>query len=491
MEVSSAAALGARDLRRLMTGLATGTALAALDTTVVGPALPTIATELGGLGRLPWLVSAYLVTATIAIPVFAKLSDVYGRKRLYRIAVIEFLVASLLCGIAGSFWQLLAFRALQGIGGGAAISLTHAIVGDTIAPRERGRYLAFVSTVWGVTTVLGPLVGGLLTDHVSWRAIFLLNLPLCLAVLWVTRAVLPGRQPHSQHRADVLGLTLLGLALAALVLTLVQIDGGRPDLVTMTGAAGTTLVLTAAFVWRERHSPARVFPVEVLTGRTVRVALTGAFLHGAGLFCAVAFFPLYLQTGSGGSATATGLLMLPFMIPLLAVLTWVGRRMSRTGRYRIYPILGSALVAAGFLLLGLGVSARGVLGAVPLVLVGSGLAMVLQVLLIAAQNESDAANIGIVTGSIAFVRQMGAALGTSVLGALYAASLSTALGGGDGAAAAPDLADPRVAGAVADSLHVVWWTMVPLALAVCGVIALRLQEVELRSRVATEPELPA
>ena len=365
--------------------------LASLDQTIVSTALPTIVGDLGGLSHLSWVVTAYLLASTVVGPLYGKLGDLYGRKIMLRVAIGLFLVGSALCGLSQSMTELIAFRAVQGLGGGGLIVTTMAAVGDIIAPRDRGRYQGLFGAVFGISTVIGPLLGGFFVDSLSWRWIFYVNLPLGLAALVVIGMAFPARTKQVHHRIDYLGAAVLAAGLSAIVL-FTSLGGtsyawGSSFIIALMIASVAMLVL---FPFVEARAAEPILPLALFRNRTFVVTSAVGFIIGLALFGAVTFLPLYLQVVKGHSPTVSGLLITPMMAGLLVTSILSGNLISRFGHYRPFPIAGTAIMAAGlFLLSTISVSTPTLRTAGFMVVLGLGLGMVMQVLVLAVQNSVD------------------------------------------------------------------------------------------------------
>src|SRR5215467_6952158 len=362
--------------------------LASLDQTIVSTALPTIVGDLGGINHLSWVVTAYLLASTIVTPLYGKLGDLYGRKLILQVAIVLFLVGSALCGISQNMPELIAFRALQGLGGGGLMVTTTATVGDLVPPRDRGRYQGLFGGVFGVSTVIGPLIGGFFVDHLSWRWIFYINLPIGGVALAVIAVAFRSRADRLRHTIDYLGAALLAGGLSAVVLFTslggtTYAWGATPMLVL----AVLGVVLLVLFVLVERRAAEPILPLALFENRTFVVTSAIGFIIGVALFGSVTYLPLYLQIVRGHSPTESGLLLTPLMVGVLLTSITSGYIISRTGRYRPFPIVGTAVAAiAVFLLSRLAVSTPGWLSALYMLVLGLGLGMVMQVLVLAAQN---------------------------------------------------------------------------------------------------------
>ena len=414
-----------RQILIIFSGLMTGLFLAALDQTIVATALPTIVGELGGLGYYAWVVTAYLLSSTVCTPLYGKLSDIHGRRRTYLAAILIFLLGSLLAGVAQDMIQLIVFRGVQGVGAGGLMALTFAVIGDIVSPRQRGRYIGYLAGVWGFASVVGPLIGGFIVDSTSWRWVFLINLPVGAAALAVTSSVLRLPAPDRRHRIDVEGAALLiggvGCLMLAVVWGGVEYPWGSP---VILGLAGGGTALTAAFLAWESRVAEPLLPLRLFRNPIYSISSALGFLIGFALFGGVVFLPLFLQVVTGVSATASGLLLLPLTAGMVAGSVGSGRLTTSTGRYKAFPIAGSALTVAGTALLsGMTAATPFWVGSLQMALLGLGVGMVMQVSLLAIQNAVEYRDLGVATSSAQFFRSLGGSFGVALFGAIMNARL--------------------------------------------------------------------
>jgi EmrB/QacA subfamily drug resistance transporter len=493
--------LAHRQVLVVFSGLVLVMLLAALDSTIVATALPTIVGELGGLAHLSWVITAYLLAQTVVTPLYGKLGDLYGRKIVLQVGIVLFLTGSALCGMSRTMLQLILFRAIQGFGGGGLMVTTQAVVGDIVPPRDRGRYQGMFGAVFGVASVAGPLLGGYFTTHLSWRWIFYVNLPLGVLALIVLRATLPPGTQRVARRLDYAGAALLAVALGTLVLA-ADLGGAvyawrSPQ---VAGLGALALVAFVVFLRTEQRAQEPVLPLRLFANRSFAVAAALGLIVGFALFGSVTYLPLFLQVVNHATPTQSGLLMLPLMGGMLVTSIVSGQVISRTGRYKSFPVAGTAVMSLGLFLLSrmsAHTSTAGALGM--MLLLGLGLGMVMQVLVIAVQNAVDYTDLGVATSGTTLFRLIGGSLGTALMGALFAARLAAELARhlpGDaaahlqGASLGPDAIaalDPATRGAYAAAFTAAIGSvfLVATAIAVAGfALSWLLPERPLRASVA-------
>jgi EmrB/QacA subfamily drug resistance transporter len=501
-----------RQVLLVYSGLMLGMFLAALDQTIVATALPTIAGDFGELDLLSWVVTAYLLTSTASSPLYGKLSDLYGRKIVFQAAITIFLVGSVLAGMSQSMVQLIVFRAVQGVGAGGLLVMALTIIGDILSPRERGKYQGYIGSVFAVSSVIGPLLGGFFVDHLNWRWVFYVNLPIGVVALVVTSSVLNIPFTRRVHRIDFLGAGLLVAGVTAVLL--VTAWGGShyewtsPVILGLLALAAIMLVL---FVLNERRAEEPILPLRLFRNRTFTLTSVIAFIVGLAMFGGIVFLPLFLQVVSGVKATSSGLLLVPLVGGILTTMITSGRLITRTGRYKRYPIAGTATTAVGlFLLATMGTDTHPLVVSFYMLIVGAGLGLTMQVLVVAVQNAVDHRDLGAATSSNLFFRSMGASFGTAVFGAIVAAGVSNRVAGLSGTAGLdadsltnspeainalpPAIHDPVVA-AFSDAITFAFAFAVPLTL-VALALTLFIPELPLRqvahvSAAAEGGEIPA
>jgi EmrB/QacA subfamily drug resistance transporter len=414
-----------RETRIVFGALVLAMLLAVLDQTILATALPTIVGDLGGLDHLSWVVTAYLLASTASTPIWGRLSDLYGRKRLFQAAIVIFVVGSALCGIAQNIGELIGFRVFQGLAAGGLMTLAMAIVGDLVSARERGRYQGYIQATFLGAAIAGPLIGGLLVDHLSWRWVFYVNVPLGIVALLVIGAVLQLPVERTQHRIDYSGAALLAAAVTSLLL--VTVWGGRQyawSSAEIVGLAVVAVVLLGAFLFQERRAAEPILPLRLFRDPVFTVVSATLFVATCSLFAAIVFLPLFLQIVNGQSATDSGLLLLPLLIPSTIATIVAGRLIVRTGRYKIFPVTGLTLMTLGLALMSTMDSgtSRTTTSAFMTVF-GLGFGMVSQVLVLAIQNSVEQRDLGIATASANFFRALGGAIGVAVFGAIFTAEL--------------------------------------------------------------------
>jgi EmrB/QacA subfamily drug resistance transporter len=498
--------LKGRALATVFGALMLGMFLAALDQTIVSTALPTIVGDLGGLSHLSWVVTSYLLASTASTPLYGKLGDMYGRKPVFLSAILIFLTGSMLSGLSQSMGELIAFRALQGMGAGGLMVGAQAIIADIVPPRERGRYMGLIGAVFAVASVAGPLLGGFLVEAISWRWVFYVNMPIGVLAVLVVVFRLHLHTPSQSRSIDYLGAALLTGGVSALILITTwggnEYGWGSPVIV---GLAVGGVALLVAFVMRERRAAEPIIPLSLFRSSVFRVATALGFFIGLAMFGAIIFIPLFLQLVYGVSPTSSGLRMLPLMAGLLAASVLSGRIISRVGRYKVFPVAGTAVTTVGmFLLSHLEVTTRPWLASVYMLVLGVGIGLVMQVLVLVVQNDAPVRDIGVATSTATFFRSMGGSLGVALFGAIFASRLGSQLAAIPGGVAAHlsggvNIRPAEVHALPASVRHDVLLAFVnalqPVFLVGAGltaltfVLALLLREVPLRTTMHADAEL--
>lgn len=471
-----------------------GMLLAALDQTIVATALPTVVADLGGAGHQSWVVTSYLLASTIVTAIVGKLGDLFGRKTVFQVAVAFFLVGSVLCGLAGSMTMLVMSRALQGIGGGAIMVTATALIGEVIPLRDRGRYQGALGAVFGVTTVIGPLLGGFFTDHLSWRWAFWINVPVAVVVFFVAAAAIPALVSGARPVIDYPGIVLVGLGASGLTLATSwggsTYPWGSPVII---GLFAASLVVLAIFVRVEIRAAEPVLPIRLFASPVFTVCCVLSFIVGFAMLGALTFLPTFMQFVDGVSATVSGLRTLPMVAGLLMTSVTSGVIVSRTGRYKIFPVAGTAVMAVAFVLLSRMDAGTPLLTqSIYLFVLGTGIGMCMQVLILIVQNTASFTDLGVATSGVTFFRTIGSSFGAAIFGSLFANFLADRIRGALASSGAPpaaaqspqvlhtlpaDVAAPIV-NAYADSLGLVFLCAAPVAV-VGFVVALMLKEVPL------------
>ncbi len=506
-----------REVMVVLPGLMLAVILAMLDNMIVGTALPRIVGELGGLAHLSWVVTAYVLGTTVSTPIWGKVGDLYGRKGIFLASIVIFLLGSVLCGMAGidllggpenGMAELIAFRALQGLGAGGLLVNAMAIIGDLVPPRERGRYQGIMAAMMALAMIAGPLVGGFITDELDWRWAFYINVPLggVAFALLVARLHLPPRQREESEgrpRIDWWGAILLGVGITALVLITTwggtEYDWGSWQIL---GLAALAVVTLAILIPVERRAAEPIMPLHLFGNRNFALISVIGFMLGFAMFGAINFLPLFQQTVQGASATNSGLLLLPMMITAMAVSLVVGNLITKTGKYKIFPVIGGAVMAVGMWLLSLqdvGTTRWTTAGFIAVL--GLGMGFLMQTTLLIAQNSVEQRDLGVASSAATFFRSIGGSFGVSLFGAVFnhgltgqltdrfgadAAERMSSSGGQIDAAALAALPAPVRTGfleSLAASIGTVFWWAVPFAIAV-PLLAAFIKEIPLRTSVS-------
>ncbi len=503
-ELAPVGDIGRRRVLIVVGALLLGMLLASLDQTIVSTALPTIVGDLGGASHIAWIVTAYLLASTVSTPLWGKLGDLYGRKMFFQSAIVIFLVGSALSGLSGSLTALIAFRALQGLGAGGLIVGAQAIIGDVVPPRERGKYQGLFGAVFAVSTVIGPLLGGFLTQNASWRWVFYVNLPIGAVALVVTTLVLPSNLTRVHHVIDYAGAVLLTLGVTALVL-LASLGGSTyawgSAPVIILGVGGVVLLIGWALVERRAAEP--ILALKLFANKVFSTTSAIGFVVGFALFGVVTFLPVFLQVAKGADPTDAGLQLVPLMAGLLTTSTISGLLISRWGRYKVFPVLGTAVMTVGLYLLStVSAGTPDLVMYAYMVVLGLGLGGVMQVLVIAVQNAVGHADLGVATAGATFFRSIGGSFGTAIFGAIFASLLSSRLAShlkglaipkGLGASVSPSelrhltpAVHQGVAAAYSSTIDTVFLVAVPIA-AVAFALTWLLPEIRLRRSIDDRP----
>lgn len=485
----------------IFSALIAGMLLSSLDQTIVSTAMPTIVGQLGGVEHQVWITTAYILATTIVMPIYGKFGDVLGRRRLFLVAIAIFTIASVGCAFATDFWMFVVFRAIQGLGGGGLMILSQAIIADIVPANERGKYLGPLGAVFGLSAVAGPLLGGFFVDHMTWQWAFYINIPVGIAAFLI--ALLALRLPNKRRTKPIDWLGVVFLSAATTCLIMFTDFGGDREVgwgswITWTWGLGMAAA-AGLFILTESRAADPIMPLHLFRNRIFVNAIAIGLALGIGMFAAIGFVPTFLQMSSGTSAAASGLLMLPMMVGLMGTSIGSGLAISKTGKYKAYPILGTLITGIAMVAMTtLAASTPIWLICVYLFVFGAGLGLIMQVVVLVVQNAVPAAEIGTATSANNYFREVGAALGTVVFGALFTSRLTENLTGvftGAGASASdaadatstidpaalsqlPDAVREGVVTAYADALAPVFWYLVPF-IAIAFVLALFLKQIPL------------
>lgn len=489
-----------REIMIVMSALMLAMLLSALDQTIVSTALPKIAVDLHALDKQSWVATAYLLTSAIATPIYGKLGDMFGRKKIFISSIVLFMIGSVLCGLSANIDQLIAFRAIQGLGGGGLMALVLAIVAEVVPIRQRGRYQGYLGGVFALSSVAGPLLGGLFTEHLSWHWIFYINIPLGLAALYVisSRLHLPIRR--SPHRIDYVGASLLSVAVVALLMVSVwgQQYGWSSARILSLSTLG--LLFTGLFVWRERHAAEPIIPLKLFKNDIFVSSVLLSVLSGIAMFASILYVPMYQQVVRGNTPTESGLLMLPLILGLLSASITSGRLISKTGHYKPFPIIGTLLLTVGLWLFShIALDTSHLMLGIWMFVVGAGLGMFMQVATLATQNSTDRADLGSATSTVTFFRSIGGSLGGAVFGSILISRLTHHIQANlsvpaeviksattTGGASLPPQVRDTVLQAYVASFHDMFLMAIPFALA-AFIVALFLRETPLQGSSKSAP----
>ncbi|MEY4900252.1 MAG: hypothetical protein RI895_674 [Actinomycetota bacterium] len=421
-----------KEIMVILSGLMVGMLLAALDQTIVSTALKSIVEDFNGLSHYTWVVTAYLLTSTASTPLYGKISDLYGRRPVFQFAIVTFLIGSFLAGAAQNMGQLIAFRAIQGLGAGGLMALTFVIIGDLVSPRERGRYQGYFGAVWGLAAVAGPLLGGFFSDSATvfgiagWRWIFYINLPFGILALILTSSSLRTSNIRRKHSIDYAGAILMVSSVTALLIGISVFgpENGWADSKTLATLA-LAFVLAVLFLLQEKRALEPILPLDLFKNHTFSLTSALGFIIGAGMFGAIIMLPLFLQVVQGDSATAAGLKLIPFMLGIVSMSILSGKLISKHGHYKRYPVMGLAIMTVGILALStLNETTPFWKLAIYALLIGAGLGLSMQTVVIALQNSVEMKDLGIATSANTFFRSVGGTVGVALFGSLYASQLA-------------------------------------------------------------------
>jgi EmrB/QacA subfamily drug resistance transporter len=421
-----------KEIMVILSGLMVGMLLAALDQTIVSTALKSIVEDFNGLSHYTWVVTAYLLTSTASTPLYGKISDLYGRRPVFQFAIVTFLIGSFLAGAAQNMGQLIAFRAIQGLGAGGLMALTFVIIGDLVSPRERGRYQGYFGAVWGLSAVAGPLLGGFFSDSptvfgiAGWRWIFYINLPFGILALILTSSSLRTSNIRREHSIDYAGAILMVASVTALLIGISVFgpENGWADSKTL-GSLALAFVLAVLFLLQEKRALEPILPLDLFKNHTFSLTSALGFIIGAGMFGAIIMLPLFLQVVQGDSATAAGLKLIPFMLGIVSMSILSGKLISKHGHYKRYPVMGLAIMTVGILALStLNETTPFWELAIYALLIGAGLGLSMQTVVIALQNSVEMKDLGIATSANTFFRSVGGTVGVAIFGSLYASQLA-------------------------------------------------------------------
>ncbi|NRQ38630.1 MFS transporter [Nonomuraea sp. NN258] len=502
----------------VLPGLMLTMVLAMLDNMIIGTALPRIVEDLGGLAHLSWVVTAYVLGTTVSTPIWGKIGDLYGRKSIFMVSIVIFLIGSALCGMAGSsilgaepgegMAQLIAFRAIQGLGAGGLMVNVMAIIGDLVPPRERGQYQGIMAGVMSLAMIAGPLVGGFITDHLDWRWAFYVNLPLGAVALAMIAVKLHLPKLNNKVRIDWLGAVLLSVSIVAMVLITAwggsEYAWGSPQIL---GLAALAVVTLGVFIVVERRVAEPIMPLQLFRNRNFTLISAIGFLLGFAMFGAINFLPLFQQTVQGASATNSGLLLLPMMGAAMVVSLFVGKAITSTGKYKIYPVIGGVgMVLGAWLLSTMGVGTPAWVTGVYIAVLGLGMGFLMQTTMLIAQNSVEQKDLGVASSTSTFFRSIGGSFGVSLFGAIFnnhflseltkhfgpqaAEQMAKGGTGGLNAAALAGMKEPARSGmleSLATSISGVFWWSIVFAVAV-PVLAAFVKEIPLRGGAPVAPQ---